>query len=474
MVESSVRIARSGHSGPRATVDIPGPRGLELVTALRALSRAAHEFLLDLALRYGPVVCMPFPGETVVLVSDPDAIQYIFHHNYSNYSKQTDRWQSFAQIIGKEGLFTTDGDAWRRQRQRVQPAFHQERLAHFERVVAAETSDMLGRWRQLAADDTPVALNREMLRLSLLTIVKAMFGTDIRGIVDPALKAFAQAHIFINPTSLVNLLHPPLPIRRILAPGFRGFEEALRLLDGVIRRLVSERLKAGVDTGDLLSMLLASRDEEAGDAMSENQVRDEVMTMFMAGHETVAIALTWTCYLLSRYPATRRELQAELATALSGRGPTLADLPNLPLTRMVLEESMRLYPPAWGIDRRAEHSDVVGGYEIPAGAAIAISPYVVHHLPAYWNNPEGFDPSRFAPANSAGRPQYAYFPFGGGPRRCIGMRFAMAQMQLVLAAVLQQFELDLLPGPPISPRPILNFSPSRDVMMHLRLRPEPR
>ena len=197
----------------------------------------------------------------------------------------------------------------------------------------------------------------------------------------------------------MNLLHPPLPIRRILAPGFRGFEEALRLLDGVIRRLVSERLKAGVDTGDLLSMLLASRDEEAGDAMSENQVRDEVMTMFMAGHETVAIALTWTCYLLSRYPATRRELQAELATALSGRGPTLADLPNLPLTRMVLEESMRLYPPAWGIDRRAEHSDVVGGYEIPAGAAIAISPYVVHHLPAYWNNPEGFDPSRFAPAN---------------------------------------------------------------------------
>jgi cytochrome P450 len=471
MHETSAGLAQSAGDA-KASRHIPGPRGLELVAALRALSRAPHEFLLQLAMRYGPVVCMPFPRDTVIVVSDPHAIQYIFHNNYANYSKQTRRWQSFAQVIGKEGLFTTDGDAWRRQRQRVQPAFHQDRLAHFERVVASETHGMLGCWRRLAADGTPVAVNREMLRLSLLTIVKAMFGADIRAIVDPALKAFAQAHVFINPVSLVNLIQPPLPIRRILAPGFRGFEEAIRLLDDVIRRIVAERRTQGMDTGDLLSMLLASRDEEAGDAMSESQVRDEVMTMFMAGHETVAIALTWTCYLLSRYPAARRELQAELATVLSGRVPTLDDIPRLPFTRMVLEESMRLYPPAWGLDRHAEHEDVVGGYEIPAGASMAISSYVVHRLPAYWRNPEGFDPSRFAPANSAGRPQYAYFPFGGGPRRCIGMRFAMAQMQLVLAMVLQQFELDLVPGPPIPPRPIVNFSPSRDVMMHLRLRPE--
>lgn len=462
-IAASVRMTRRDLQG------IPGPRGKQLVSALRGLVERPHEFLLELALRYGGVVCMPFPLETVIVVSDADAIQHIFHQNHSNYTKQTARFRSLAEIMGY-GLFTTDGDVWRQQRQRVQPAFHQDRLAHFERVIAAEMADTVVRWRQLAAAGAPVALDRELLRLSMLIIVKAMFGADIRGVLEPAIDAFNQAHPFINPMSFVNLIDPPRAVKRFIAPGFRSFERALGLLHGVIRQIVDERQRDGVDRGDLLSMLIAGRDEEAGHAMTAPQVRDEVMTMFMAGHETVALGLTWSLYLLSTHPSIRRQLQDEVAGVLAGRDPTFADLPQLNLTRMVIDEAMRLYPPGWGVDRRSLAGDVLAGHRIPAGATIAISMYVVHRLPRYWSNPEGFDPWRFSPERSAGRPQYAYFPFGGGPRRCIGMRFALVQMQLLLATIVQRFDVDLVPGPPVAPQARLNFSPSRNVMVALGVR----
>ena len=454
----------------RADLDrIPGPRGIELISALRNLVKRPQDFLLEMALKYGGIVCLPFPLETVILVSDADAIAHIFHHNHANYTKQTARFRAVAEIMG-HGLFTTDGAVWRRQRQRVQPAFHQDRLAAFERVVRTEVDRAVEEWRRLAAERTPLVLNRDLLRLSMLIIVKAMFGADIRGVIEPALDAFDRSHRFINPVSFVNLLDPPRTVKRLIAPGFRTFERSLRLLHGVIQGIVDQRMRAGVDNGDLLSMLIASRDEEAGKAMNAPEVRDEVMTMFMAGHETVALGLTWSFYLLSTHPTIRRELQHEIDEVLGGRPPALEDLPKLNLTRMVIDESMRLYPPGWGVDRRAERSDVLGGYTIPAGATVGISMYVVHRLPRYWTNPQGFDPWRFSPERSAGRPPYAYFPFGGGPRRCIGMRFALIQMQLMLAHLMQHFELDLLPGPPIVPKARLNFSPLRDVIVTPRTR----
>jgi cytochrome P450 len=334
----------------------------------------------------------------------------------------------------------------------------------------AQANDTLASWRKVAAAGAPIALNRELLRLTLLIIVKAMFGANIRGVAEPAVEAFQQAHTFINPMSLVNLLDPPRAVKRWVAPGFRRFEEALRVLHGVIEPIVAERQREGIDRGDLLSMLIASRDEETGDAMTAPQVQDEIMTMFMAGHETVALALTWSLYLLSTHPSVRRQLHDELREVLGGRDPQLADLAHLHLTRMVIDEAMRLYPPAWGVDRLALRSDVLGGYTIPAGASIGIPMYAVHRLPRYWENPEGFDPWRFSPERSAGRPQYAYFPFGGGPRRCIGMRFALVQIQLLLAAIVQHFDVDLVPGPPIAPWARLNLSPSRNVMVTLRAR----
>jgi cytochrome P450 len=251
----------------------------------------------------------------------------------------------------------------------------------------------------------------------------------------------------------------------MIAPGFGEFERAFGLLDRLVEQIVSERLANPVDTGDLVSALMLNRDEDAGHTMNANQVRDEILTAFQAGHEPMAIGLTWACYLLSKYPATRVELQQEARRVLGGRIPSMEDLPKLTLNRMVIEETMRLLPPAWGIDRKAAQADELGGYAIPAGTIVGISSYVVHHLPAYWKNPEGFDPLRFTPENSAGRPTYAYLPFGGGPRRCIGFRFAMMQMQVILAALIQQVDLDLVPGPPVTPVPRLNLIPSRDFMM---------
>jgi cytochrome P450 len=448
----------------------PGPGGRQLVDALVALRSRPLEYLLDLSLRYGPVACLAFPFERVVLLSGPDAIQYVLHQNHANYVKETGRWRAFREILGN-GLLTSDGDLWRRQRQRVQPAFHAERLAQFERAAHAQVSETLGRWRELAAAGKPVVLYPEMLRLSLVTIVKAMFGRDVRDVAGAAVRAFMDAHVYINPMSLPNLLGLPPLVKRFVAPGFRRFERAFGVLDAIVNRLISERLAGPGDHLDLLSLMMAGRDEDVGEAMTPTQLRDEVMTMFMAGHETVSIALTWSLYLLSKYPAARRDLEAEIRTVLNGRMPGLQDLPDLKLTRMVIDESMRLFPPAWGFDRRARAEDHILGYRIPARSTVAMSAYVVHRHPAYWENPEGFDPLRFANRDAAGRPDYTYFPFGGGPRRCVGFRFALAVMQIFLAAIVQQFALDLVPGPPIAPRPVLNLPPNRPFLMTLRPQP---
>jgi cytochrome P450 len=268
--------------------------------------------------------------------------------------------------------------------------------------------------------------------------------------------------------SLINLLELPVTVRRFFLPRFRQFESAFRQLDEIIHQMIAERRASGEDTGDFLSMLLTGRDDEHGETMDEAQLRDEVMGAFLAGHETTAIALTWAFYLLSKNPVARRQLQAEVRSVLGGRFPTMQDLPNLKFNRMVIEESMRLYPPAWGFDRKSLADDELGGYRIRAGSTVAICTYVMHHHPAYWENPEGFDPMRFSEERSAGRPEYAYLPFGGGPRRCIGNRFAMLEMQLIMAAMAQNFELDLVPGPPVNVRPTVNLQPDRNFPMKVK------
>jgi cytochrome P450 len=463
-----MEAATSSALEPRsASNDIPGPRGLELYRAILHLKDHPVEFLLEVALRYGPVVSMPFIRDPVVLISGPQDIQYLLHQNYRNYQKTTERWKVFRELIGN-GLLASDGDLWRRQRQRIQPAFHQERLAMFEDLLQTATTDVIAEWRKAAAEEKPIGIFGELLRLSLRIITKAMFGRDVREFEKTALRAFASAHVYINPMSLINLLELPVAVRRLFLPRFRQFETAFRQLNGIVDQMIAERRASGEDNGDFLSMLLMGRDDEHGETMDQAQLRDEVMGAFLAGHETTAIALTWAFYLLSKNPVARRQLQAEVGSVLGGRFPRIQDLPNLKYNRMVIDESMRLYPPAWGFDRKSVADDVLGGYRIPAGSTVAICTYVMHHHPAYWENPEGFDPMRFSEERSVGRPEYAYLPFGGGPRRCIGNRFAMLEMQLILAAITQNFDLDLVPGPAVNVWPTVNLQPDRNFEMALK------
>lgn len=331
-----------------AAGEIPGLRGKQLVGAFFALRSHPLDFLLDVALRYGPVVSMPFIKDPVILVSSPEAIQYLLHQNHKNYRKRTERWKVFRQLVGK-GLLTSDGDLWRRQRQRIQPAFHHDRIARFETLIAEETTSMLEQWRLTAAEGNTIGLFGEMLRLSMHIITRGMFGRDSGSFADTAMRAFATAHNYINPMSLVNLLLIPASVRRALLPRFRGFEKAFRGLDEIVQRLIAERSASEDEGDDFLSMLLRGRDDDHGETMSPAQLRDEIITVFLAGHETTAIGLTWTCYLLSMHPETRRELRDEVRRVLGGRFPTIRDLPDLKLNHMVIEESLRLYPPRLGI-----------------------------------------------------------------------------------------------------------------------------
>jgi len=297
---------------------MPGPRGVELYRGILHLKNHPLEFLLDVSLRYGPVVSMPFVRDPVVVISSPETIQYLLHQNYRNYQKTTERWTVFRELIGN-GLLASDGDLWRRQRQRIQPAFHQERLALFENLLMAATSDVIGKWRKAAEEGKPVGLFGELLRLSLRIITKAMFGRDVREFEEKALRAFATAHVYINPMSLINLLELPVTVRRFFLPRFRQFESAFRQLDEIIHQMIAERRASGEDTGDFLSMLLTGRDDEHGETMDEAQLRDEVMGAFLAGHETTAIALTWAFYLLSKNPVARRQLQAAMRATSRSR-----------------------------------------------------------------------------------------------------------------------------------------------------------
>ncbi|HET9496147.1 MAG TPA: cytochrome P450, partial [Chloroflexia bacterium] len=240
-------------------------------------------------------------------------------------------------------------------------------------------------------------------------------------------------------------------------PGHLDFHDAVRELDSVVYKVIGERRDNGGEHHDLLDMLLTAQDADTGAKMDDKQVRDEVLTLMLAGHETTANALTWTWYLLSKNPGPARTMREELDRVLGGRLPTVADLPSLIYTRMVLDEAMRLYPPAYAISRRALEDDEIQGYHIPANATVLISPYVTHHLPAFWDNPEGFDPERFTPEHEKTRHPYAYFPFGGGPRLCIGNNFALMEGVLILATIGQRYRLDLVPGHPVVTEPLITL-----------------
>ena len=451
---------------------IPGPRGLELWRLLGRLTDRPHERLLDLALEYGDIVELAYPLERVVLLANPEYVEHVLHHAHRNYDKQTPRWRTLRQIWGN-GLLTADGDVWRRQRQRMQPAFHQDCMQHFGAMVADEAQHMAREWGASAARGDTRDVYPDMLRCAVRALTRATFGSDIEGKTDDIIAAIDDINAYTNPISLANILNVPIPVRRWITPGFGRFQRAMTVVRTVFGEIIERRIRSGIVQPDLLGMMMSARDDEAAETMTVEQLHDEMMTVLMAGHETTGIASAWSWYWISRHPEVEAALQQEVDAVAGARPPAFEDLDGLPYAKMVFQEAMRLMPPVWGYDRRAIADDSIDGYRIPAGTFVALSPFLMHHHPKYWERPEEFDPQRFLPERIARRHPYAFFPFGGGPRRCIGFRFALMEGQLLLATLARSFTVRLAPGHPVVTAPRLNLPPKFGLPMIVRPRHAP-
>lgn len=436
--------------------------------AMRPLFADPLGFIMHAAQTHGDVVRFRLGPITAFLLRHPDAVKRVLVDNNHNYDKQTRGYDKLRELLG-QGLLTSEGELWRRQRRIAQPAFHKKRIAEFGDTMVTHTVDMLDRWDAHALLGRTIDMAHEMSGLTLRIVAKTLLNAEVGGVTEAVSEAVDVVNHFAN-RALHTIWMPPMSVP---LPIFSKVKAAARKLDEIVVGIIEERRRTGEDPGDLLSMLMAARDEDTGEGMTDAQLRDEVMTMFLAGHETTATALAWTFHALSLHPTVERRLRAELDTVLAGRRPTVADLPRLPYLDQVVKESMRLNPPVWMMDRRAVDDDVIGGYRIPKHSLVLVSPFVTHRDPDLWPNPEGFDPERFAPAHDGDRPRYAYFPFGGGPRQCIGNGFAGMELRLIVATVVQRFRPWLVPGQTIEREPLITMRPKPGVEMGLDRAPAP-
>jgi cytochrome P450 len=429
---------------------IPGPQGPPFFGQVRELIAGAPRFINRLADEYGPYVRFKAFFYTFYLVSDPDLVREVLVTQAANFPKDDRDVELLSRMIGR-GLVSVNGEEHKRQRRLTQPAFHTRRIEAYADTMVDYTESMLDEWRDGAEMDVDVIDVSEVMReLTMYIVARTLFGADRVTMRDTARPVGAAIHVvqdildkeFQAPLVLPTWLPTTMNRRR------RG---AKAVLYETIDRIIAER-RAGAaesevaDRGDLLSMLLLSKDE-SGDRMSDAEVRDQLVTLFIAGHETTSNALTWTWYLLSQHSEAEARLHAEVDEVLDGRPPTLADLPRLPYTLQVIKEAMRLYPPAWVLNvRRATADTTLGGYPVRAGDLLWLSPFVLHRRPQYFPDPERFDPDRWTPEREKALPRYAYMPFGGGPRVCIGNSFAWMEAQLIVAAMTRRFRLRLAPG----------------------------
>ncbi len=399
----------------------------------------------------------PYP---VYLINHPDLVREIFVTQQANFIKS--RALQRARILLGDGLLTSEGELHRRQRRLVQPAFHRERLAAYGSVMAEYAVRLRERWK---SGDT-LDISGEMMRLTLAIVGKTLFSADVES------EASEIGDALTTVLKMFRMLMMPFSeyLEKLPLPAMRRFEKAQARLDATIYGMIRERRQSGVDTGDLLSTLLLAQDDEGSGGMTDQQVRDEALTLFLAGHETTANALTWTWYLLSQNPDCERRLHQELDQVLAGRPPAVADLPNLRYTEMVLAEAMRLYPPAWAIGRMSKAPFELGGIHIAARSICILSPYVVQRDPRWFPDPERFDPERWTPEARDARPKFSYFPFGGGARVCIGERFAWMEGVLLIAALAQKWKLRLDPSQRVEPLPLITLRTRYGMRMRLEAR----
>jgi cytochrome P450 len=386
--------------------------------------------------------------EPAYLINHPDHVRHVLVDNNRNYVKDTYINSMFKSYVG-DGLLTSEGEVWQKQRRLMQPAFHNKRLESLDATITAKTAEMLAQWDAACRRGEPVLIAQEMAALTLSIVTEILFGVDLGDDVRLIEEAVDMGGALLE------------------RPKNPRFREALNMMMEIVERIIADRREGGKDHDDLLATLLQVRDEATGEGMSDELLRHQVVTLLLAGYETTASALTWTWYLLAQHPEIAAVLEAETIRALDGRIPCSADLDALGYALMVFEESMRLYPPAWIIGRRALNADQFGETHILPGTVIAISPYTLHRHPGFWDQPEVFDPLRFSAERSTGRHRFAYIPFGGGPRQCIGNTLSLIEARLILSMVAQRFRLELVEDHPIQPEVLFVLRPDRQMKMRL-------
>jgi cytochrome P450 len=418
-------------------------------------------YLTKCAREYGDIVFFRFLGVPACYVSRPDYIESVLVTQNNNFVKSKD-YRAMRRVLGN-GLLLSEGDFWHRQRKLIQPAFHQEKITAYAQIMVDYTQRMLETW----SDGQTLDMHEAMMRLTLGIVAKTLFDADVSHEaedVDAALAVLMGK--FLRQAGMALLLPTwvPLPTSQLL-------KRAVGRLDKVIYGIIEQRRASGQMSGDLLSAFLQTRDDE-GVGMTDRQLHDEIMTLFLAGHETTANVLSWTWLLLGQNPEAEQKLIEELTRVLNGKIPTPSDLPRLVYTDMVLRESMRLYPPVWVIGRRALSSFRLGDYEIPANTNMLISQYLMHRDSRYFPDPDRFDPERWraGDARAAALPRFAYFPFGGGPRVCIGAAFGMMEAVLLLATIAQKFQIQIVPGEKVSMQPSVTLRPRNGIPVKLKRR----
>jgi cytochrome P450 len=442
----------------RARLTYRYPPGMErnlLWLALRKLRPANPIFLFQhLAATYGDIVHYKLAWNHIVFLNHPDYIREILVVQNDNFVKE--RTVQRTKMLLGEGMITAEGAAHRAQRTAAQPAFHRQRIAEYAGVIVEEAVLLRDSWRNGEQRD----IAADMMQLTLNVVARTLFASDLRDEVHELVAAINRIMGLYN---FLVMLPAAEWLVHVRPPGLSAFVRARNRIDAVIYRMIDAHQKAGIDRGTLLDLMLAACPPEG--AHSRQHLRDQVITIFLAGYETVANALSWTWYLLSQNSGCEAKFHHEVDTVLQARLPGAEDVPRLRYTENVLAESLRLYPPAWAMGRQARDDFALGDYFLPARTTVLISQFVTHRDPRYFPDPLRFDPNRFSPEGKSHRAKFTYFPFGAGARRCIGESFAWMESVLILATIAQKWKLRLAPGHPVEPEPLITLRPKYGMRM---------
>jgi cytochrome P450 len=438
---------------------IPLTRGQHWLDLYRRLRDDPLGTFTAAAREYGDRVRLGIGPRELLLLSSPDDIEQVLVMQNRKFHKG--RGLTFTSRVLGNGLLTSEGEFWRRQRRLAQPAFHRQRIAAMAHTMVDYAERHTGTWRDGEVRD----IAEDMMRLTFAIAARTLFGVDVEDEADTVREVLTLAMRHTNRRIRALVRVPPW----VPTPANRRFERAAARLDHVVLRIIQARREDPNAHDDLLGLLMGARDED-GSGLSDRQLRDESMTLLLAGHETTANALTWAWYLLDRHPAARAALEAEVDQVLEGRRPTPEDAGRLTYANAVVSEALRLYPPAWIIGRRAVEPFTLGPHTFPAGTQVLMSQWVVHRDPRFYDRPDQFLPERWLDGRTKGLPPFAYFPFGGGPRLCIGKPFALMEAVLVLAVTASRFRLELVEGHPVEPEPLITLRPRYGLKMTVRRR----